>query len=457
MEYKTKTISNSEMFGKLRISVLCNGHKFTSQLQLYRYMKKSGYKSVFKNNVSYYGDVSRYQETVYIDDLKSEIKNAFSKRFYTIAITHTQHGQVKFLQCDDCGNWFDPEDNSYINVDDRIVCEDCSNDYIQCDHCGEWAYSDDVIAARDTNNNEIYICSTCARADFTQCADGTYRPDGEVVNVSGYNYWVDDDDLHICSSCNSYIYGDDAIWQDDEVYCDSCYNEISAIVHEYNYKPEPDFFGKGEIFAGVEIEVNTNDVERLHDGIDSEIFYLKHDSSLSSDGVEIVSHPCTLDFWQQLDFNFLDLCRGWHDGYGIHVHISRKGFKDQFHIEKVVNFFAKNPEFIENVAQRKSERWAKIQTKVKKSSKTERYQAINQKNKNTIEFRIFQSSSRKDRILKNIEFCFACVEFCKQPYLITELTESNFRAFLKDNKGKYSELYNYLFVEFKDGNFKIKK
>lgn len=68
-------------------------------------------------------------------------------------------------------------------------------------------------------------------------------------------------------------------------------------IKSYYYKPEPIFYGSGNLFMGVELEIDKGGEEPdKADGIlsvankDSEHIYAKHDGSIE-DGFEIVSHP----------------------------------------------------------------------------------------------------------------------------------------------------------------------
>ena len=243
-------------------------------------------------------------------------------------------------------------------------------------------------------------------------------------------------------------------------YCESCYEDRASNrgVNNYSYKPNPVFYGKASHYFGIEIECEPNGIEthELAENIEP-IMYLKEDGSLGSNGVEIVSHPMSFDYMHdELDWSFLDDVKGWIRSYGIHIHVCRTAFKNQYHIEKVVNFFALEPEFINSIAQRSSEQWAKIQKKKGISNKTDRYTAVNQRNRNTIEFRIFQTSCRKDRVLKNIQFVEAIVQYTKQPILISEMSRESFGSYVEERKDTYPELFKYI-ETINDGTSRMKR
>ncbi len=84
------------------------------------------------------------------------------------------------------------------------------------------------------------------------------------------------------------------------------------LIHDYGYKPYPVFYGKGNRFFGVELEIddggkiydNAKKILELANEVEENI-YIKEDGSLS-DGFEIVSYPMTLYYhknnmnWQEI-------------------------------------------------------------------------------------------------------------------------------------------------------------
>ena len=71
---------------------------------------------------------------------------------------------------------------------------------------------------------------------------------------------------------------------------------------EYGYKPEVIFYGQGDRFFGVELEIDgggeyTDNAESILSiaNWEQNLIYCKHDGSLD-EGFEIVTHPMSLDF-----------------------------------------------------------------------------------------------------------------------------------------------------------------
>ena len=119
-----------------------------------------------------------------------------------------------------------------------------------------------------------------------------------------------DDYYTTCECCGRIIHRDYANYDDDDdcAYCDRCYEERqNSSIHEYNYKPEPIFYGDSKRYFGVELEIdeggkNSDNADTLL-GIGNRIaehIYIKSDGSLS-DGMEIVDE---LGILSQFDRDF---------------------------------------------------------------------------------------------------------------------------------------------------------
>lgn len=149
--------------------------------------------------------------------------------------------------------------------DGQIMCEYCLDEHTtiyEC--CNERIWRDSA-----ESDGHITICYHCYE----------------------YSY-------HYCTECGRLIHSNDTYYEEDgdEPYCEACYNKLdNKPIHSYCYKPEPIFYGSGNLFYGVELEI---DKGGEYDGnaeilinvanADSEHIYCKHDGSID-DGFEIVS------------------------------------------------------------------------------------------------------------------------------------------------------------------------
>lgn len=305
------------------------------------------------------------------------------------------------IYCSHCGAVIDTDD--YEELDGQIICSDCIDNYTTvCDCCGERIWSDDAEGDEYT-----YLCSYCYQNHYTRC-----------------------------SNCDSLIHNDDAYQLDGEDYCHECYDEERdkcQHIHDYSYKPEPIFYGDGNRYFGVELEIDgagkdDDYAEELLDiaNNDGEYIYIKSDGSLD-DGMELVSHPMTLDyhknyFWSDIMRKAVSLGYRSHQTStcGLHIHINRTAFSDNRDeqdeiISRILYFvehhwnemlkFSRRSEYTMN-------RWAArygyehtpkaIMDKVKKGNNG-RYAAVNLCNYHTVEFRMFRGTLKYNTFIAAIE------------------------------------------------------
>lgn len=304
-----------------------------------------------------------------------------------------------------------------------------------------------------------------------------------------------------CDNCQSYDSNRESRWFNDDRYCETCYSdnvyecdECSAeywadnghdcsydeddycgVIHNYDYRPRPIFFGHQEsrYFLGFELEVEAMDENRsegaqLAQGILQEHAYMKSDGSLN-EGFEIVTHPHTLEAYKTLDWSVLDKLRSagfrsWNtDTCGLHVHISRTAFGNgdsrrvrdyvisrQMHELRFMKLVYDNQRQVERLAGRPSNHYASFMdrghlvNKVKNGSQRNgRYSVINTDNNDTIEVRIFRGSLNKARVMSALEFVTASVEYTRNLKVNSNngaLTWTHFVAYVVSNAETYPNL-----------------
>ena len=114
----------------------------------------------------------------------------------------------------------------------------------------------------------------------------------------------------------------------------------AGLTKEYNYKPEPIFYGSGDLFMGIELEIdkggeyNSNAQKLLNiANARAEHIYCKHDGSIE-EGFEIVSHPMTLEYhidnmnWKEVFEAAVAMDYRSHQTTtcGLHIHVNRHAF-----------------------------------------------------------------------------------------------------------------------------------
>ncbi len=307
------------------------------------------------------------------------------------------------IMCSHCGD--EITDDDYGTINGQIVCSDCISRYtVVCDRCGA------TIWNSDSHGDEyINLCHSCF-SNYCRCetCDAIIHID-DCFHLNGYDY---------CSDCYH-----------DEV--DRCRN-----IHDYSYKPETIFYGDSSRYFGVELEIdgagkdddNAEELLRIANSDDnSERVYIKGDGSLD-DGMEIISHPMSLEYhknnmnWENIMKKAISLGYRSHQTStcGLHIHVNRDSFGDSRDeqdevISRILYFvethwnemlkFSRRSEYSMN-------RWAarygfektgrEILDKAKKGSYG-RYTAVNLCNYSTIEFRMFRGTLKYNTLIAALE------------------------------------------------------
>ena len=330
-----------------------------------------------------------------------------------------------FEICSNCGDWVDSDHMFFIEDIHISICDSCfcNGAYYTCDDCGDY-YSENGVWERDGN---MCICNHCSDS-YTTCCD-----------------------------CGAIVHMDDVYYDPfDNARCEECYNERNTSINEYSYKPYPEFFESEDendqdnpLYIGVELEVDDGSDcdECAEEIVDNNVeIYCKRDGSLNR-GIEIVSHPCTLSYHENnLDWpGIMSTCLKYgfksHDTStcGIHTHVNRSFFgytceERDLNIAKVillVNRFwdshivpftrrdiynlnrwgAKN---CISINKTDSNREIVRKTKCSSNGGRGRYVAVNLRNNDTIEFRIFRGTLKYDTFIAILQFVDTICRFVKK-------------------------------------------
>lgn len=379
----------------------------------------------------------------------------------------------KIHKCEECGRYYFEEDMYYY--DGNYYCNDnCKYEVLEfCDHCGEClGYADDRHGLW-IENEEEYWCESCVDDDGFYCEDCesyySSRVDSYEVNDGRGGYYTicqccrDNNDYYCCDDCGDLFYRDDLNYHEgnDEYYCGECYeNHEDDIIHPYDYKPFPQFYncgnenGDNKLYMGVELEIDYgNDPNYTAEEILStannseERLYIKTDGSLTSDGLELISHPMTYEYhinkmpWEDI----MDIAkRNRYTSHnntrcGLHIHVNRNYFganevEQNMAIARLLFFCETNYNSLVKFARRKTEqaeRWANnyLSNANSEYSKKEdikkvfdekinrggsRYREINLTNDNTIEFRIFRGTLKYNTFVATLQFVNGICKMAKE-------------------------------------------
>ena len=224
---------------------------------------------------------------------------------------------------------------------------------------------------------------------------------------------------------------------------------------------------KPGVLYGVELEFNdvgATDVFRRRlasyqrsRGLD--FFFCKYDGSLR-DGVEVVTHPFSSAWFRSNREHFRNLLTiAYESGAkvgsraGLHVHVSRKGLKERtkaclFHF---VNESA-NRSLVARVAGREpgqafgyypGDTLLSREGVARMENKTGKYEAVNFKHADTIEIRIFKSTTKTANLYARVQFAFAAVAFCRATPAV-DCTATKFREFVASQSERYDALCELL-------------
>lgn len=344
----------------------------------------------------------------------------------------------------------------------EFICENCN-----CELTEDTAfYFDEHYYCRDCLADETYICEHCGSRLWQEDNAG-----GSDHILCQHCY---DECYTFCEECNRVIHRDEAEYDEyDNPYCINCYEESS--IHEYNYKPEPLFYGDDSRYFGVELEIDEGGKSR--DNADKLLYianrcdehiYIKSDGSLN-DGMEIVTHPMSLDYhksempWSKLCEKALDLDYKSHKTTtcGLHIHVNRNTFGETREIQderisRVLYFvehhwkellkFSRRSEYTMN-------RWAarygykntpkEILEHAKKGCNG-RYSCINLQNWSTVEFRMFRGTLKVNTILATLELVDLICQYALS-FSDEEISKISWTEFVEGIDTEfYPELVTYL-------------
>jgi hypothetical protein len=328
----------------------------------------------------------------------------------------------------------------------KILCAACESEYRQCNRCGAYFHKSRVVIYErqafcfECCNNIFYLCENCG-----WLIKKTAFSNARFINGAFYCGECFESCFFECERCGG-IYP----LPSNDGYCGNCARGRNPRrIHRHGYRPKPIQFlaasdhDKSVLYFGVELEVESAN-ESNDDCYEAaakmpDFVYCQEDGSLHC-GFEITTRPFTWQWFKEhkaeIENQVLIIRRQGFRSYntetcGMHVHLSSAAFSS-FHLCRFLTFFYLNPDnqkFILDVSQRKKEHlrhWAsiynedkggifyKVKYKGQPRDDVERYTAVNTRNKNTYEIRIFRGTLKPAAFFKNIEFCKALYEFTKK-------------------------------------------
>lgn len=355
-----------------------------------------------------------------------------------------------------------------------------------CEVCGNIHPLDELITVELEDGQYITVCEYCRNNELGYCDNCNryvrpYYDVEEVTTNNGVENWGPEcyeGETYICERCGERLTDSVTYFLDDNAFCNYCYD---VEIQERDEENEPNLsyhhtyannFYKMETeenaiqFFGIELEVdrrsnsNTaikNCIETIESLAPDGFFDFKSDSSLSY-GFEMAGQPATYDFhnsgfWQQVldtcsDYEFVSHTLGT---CGLHIHVNRNFFEnDRDAVCKLWEIFNNNKRWLETFSRRSInhlERWAKFKDsdemenlRAYKKDYCGRYQAINDTNGNTIEFRLYRGTLNYNTFIATIQFTKWLCDYVES-HTIEECKALDFSDV---EFSDYSELKQYL-------------
>ena len=209
----------------------------------------------------------------------------------------------------------------------------------KCEYCGKTIREDEVqtfqgvTMCKDCLEEKTVICTWCNNRIWNEDNYGNGSVD--LCQTCYDNHYTN------CERCGRLIHYDEAMYLEDDgdPYCESCYESEQKyqVIHDYNYKPEPIFYGEDDMYMGVELEIDKGgeyreNAEELLNiaNFPKEHMYIKHDGSID-EGFEIVTHPMSLEYhennmpWERIFEKALAMDYRSHQTStcGLHIHVDR--------------------------------------------------------------------------------------------------------------------------------------
>lgn len=405
------------------------------------------------------------------------------------------------------------------------ACSTCAHTVFLCGACGKWHAVDTEEAITrmpmrvgSKRSVELPICDTCAAAYIYVC-DGCGKPTvGEAafrLEHGGRTYRFCQkcaDTCTTCADCGVRLPPSMLSGSSRRV-CQECLRQNEPELESHSFKPTARFYHSTDkkeqaapprtnLYLGVELELDGGHRGRkLTQALKQyDYLYCKRDGSLSSVGIELVSHPATLGGHRETFrwADILSLVRSFnYDGNnntcGLHIHASREFLDPRYaslctsssaairrtlqsavkhqgeplsmNALKLLAFVHKHRAKFETLARRSGNHYAAFtdgvtdagsvlhsanfrqMAKLADPSQTHqhRYQALNFMNRTTIEWRMFRGTADVTILMASLELVEAATRFAMRTSSVTLLGRrcwSEFKEWLKTEP--YATLRSYM-------------
>ena len=367
---------------------------------------------------------------------------------------------------------------SYHYLEDgKYLVQEKEMDVVICSDCGKKMLNSSNVVKTENGTKYCHECVERLNIGTCKiCGKIHKRKQIEMTQDTLLKGYKLGDKIDICNDCCNTYYN----------YCEDCSNLIrkpktrcykceSSLILNYSTKPEPMFKTmrneNTKLYFGweweVEVKGNPRDVSYIANTKGRGLMYCKHDSSINN-GVEIVTHPMTYNFFKSRSKFFRELFSdikkaGGHsydmENTGVHIHISRAGFKNEEHI---INFTKciYQKDYSEFIALRKGNHYAHYHDfstpciKRQLINPGDRYRAVNFCNRNTIEVRIYKGTINYDSLLMYIQHLMCCIKYAETMKVNGKFHMKDFIKFIESQPFTSHKMLRARTKAFKDLYFK---
>jgi Pentapeptide repeats (9 copies) len=302
-----------------------------------------------------------------------------------------------------------------------------------------------------------WICSDCGEDENDGCTCNQCEECGSNECECCWRCERSPDNCRCCGECES-LREDCSCHDDNEERSSDLYSYSTDIFDKLAWPPEN---ARNALVFGVELECEARDEDRHGQksiiealgGSIGENYILKCDASLTY-GVEIVSLPYTLDQhrqtfgWDRILKPLADIAKSGArtTNCGMHCHINRAALSP-LTLGKMLVFAncAGMHDMIDLIAQRSQNSYCVRRDKkiTDGQSNSARRESLNVRDA-TVEVRIFRGNTRPERVIKNISFCHAMVQYARASSMLTIESVDHFTHWLIGHRGAYPELVSFL-------------
>lgn len=360
-------------------------------------------------------------------------------------------------------------------VVDEEVDEVEEDPNLSCSNCGAIMWADQ---GPDSPHSDNYECQQCG--DCEECHDCNYCNHCEEFHCTNVDFCHTHRHCAVTCENDPDLAGECENSQPKSLLKGEKANPLETLDFAPPRQPQRPYRLQPQVYWGIEIELNARSVEREEalEGLFNEAgswAIFKRDLSLSStNGFEFCTSPLSYKYMlgnlKGLGRGLSKYAKGWgRPNYGIHIHVSRNFLTPQQLVKMYIFLHHRmNRGLVEHIAHRRNARWAQYDNHIPVQTKRvtahlknihhnqgEKANIVNLRHPDTVEFRMFQSATKIDRIISYFEFIQCLKAYVSTIHLSeSELTHQRtlrnserFVDYVNTQSTQYPMLHKYIHMQ----------